>query len=88
MANKRIRTNAPDTVAGVQRRVARISKDADSFEGDFDALILDTLAGIADAGKDGCRAPDPPVEVAREVMRAGARFYGDPEMWLTWEEQE
>lgn len=89
MANKPIRTDAPDTVAGVQRRVAAIDVNSASARfGDFDSLVLDTLAGIAEAGKEGHRAPDDPVEVAREVMRFGAKLYSDPEAWIAWEEGE
>lgn len=88
MANKPIRTDAPDTVAGVQRRVAAINTGSAATHGDFDALTLDTLAGIAEAGKEGHRAPDDPVEVAREVMRFGAKLYSDPEAWIAWEEGE
>lgn len=88
MANKPIRTDGPDTVAGVQRRVAAIDPNsASACFGDFDGLLLDTMAGIAEAGKEGFRAPDDPVEVAREVMRFGAKLYGDPELWIAWDEE-
>jgi hypothetical protein len=89
MANKRIRTNAPDTVSGVQRRVFGITKLPKAQRDQaFQTLTLDTMVGIAEAGEDGCRAPDSPVEVAREVLRYGAEVYGDAEMWITWDESD
>ena len=85
MANKQIRAGAPDTVAGVQRRVGSIQREPEKARrAAFSDLILDTLVGIAEAGKDGCRAPDDPVEVAREVLRFGAELYDAPDMWITW----
>lgn len=93
MANKRIRTDAPDTVSGVQRRVAQIALPESDDHGspafeEFSGLVMDTLAGIAEAGKEGCRAPDDPVEVAREVLRFGAVLYEDREAWITWDDSE
>lgn len=91
MANKRIRTDAPDTVQGVQRRAASIKPDSASMDEDFNSLCLDTLVGIAEKGKPGHRRPDDPVKVAREVLRVGAELYesgldGDPSWWLTYGE--
>jgi hypothetical protein len=85
MANKKIRTNAPDTVAGVQRRAAAIDLKSKAAHSKFDDLVLDTLVGIAEAGKKGSREPDDPIEVAREVLRFGAKLYDDPDAWITWE---
>jgi len=86
MANKRIALNAPDTVAGVQRRVARIEAGSkDARRGSFNDLVLDTLVGIAEGQKEGCRKPDDPVEVAREVLRYGAIVYDAPGLWITWD---
>lgn len=85
MSNKTIRTDAPDTVVGVQRRAASIDRASESYDSKFQDLTLDTLVGIAEAGKEGCREPDDPVEVAREVMRVGADLYDDPDAWLTFD---
>lgn len=89
MANKTIRRDAPDTVGGVRLRVAAIRKKKPEARYDsFNALVLDTLVGIAEAGKDGCRAPDDPVEVAREVLRYGGELYQDESTWVSWEALE
>lgn len=68
------------TVAGVREAGEKVLAAPDKQRSSkFDDLLLDTVAGIANG------AEDDPVAMCRAICEVGARYTGDPAMWLTWD---